>query len=183
MSENLENSNFSAATAPIPVDWVAKYSPLISPEGLVLDLACGKGRITRFLLAEGFSVVALDKDVNGLDDISGTKNLEIVKANLETGATFPLQGREFSGIVVVNYLHRPLFTVLTDALGKGGVLIYQTFMQGNEAYGRPSNPDFLLIENELENAFGKDLDVIAFEQGFTEYPKPAMIQKICAVKR
>jgi SAM-dependent methyltransferase len=177
-----ENANFSNATVPIPVDWVAKYSPLISSEGLVLDLACGKGRITRFLLAEGFSVVALDKDVSGLGDISSTQNLEIVQADLETGTTFPLQGRRFSGIVVVNYLHRPLFTALTDALGKGGVLIYQTFMQGNEAYGRPSNPDFLLKENELKDAFGKDLNVIAFEQGFTEHPKPAMIQKICAVK-
>jgi SAM-dependent methyltransferase len=183
MSENPEDSKFCDATAPIPVDWVAKYSPLISSEGLVLDLACGKGRITRFLLAEGFSVVALDKDVSGLGDISSTQNLEIVQADLEAGANFPLQGREFSGIVVVNYLHRPLFSDLTNALSKGGVLIYQTFMQGNEAYGRPSNPSFLLEENELEDAFGKNLDVIAFEQGFTEHPKPAMIQKLCAVKR
>ena len=68
------------------------------------------------------------------------------------------------------------------ALDDGGVLIYQTFMVGNEEFGRPRNPDFLLKENELREVFGGELDVLDFEQGFVEQPTPAVMQKVCAVK-
>ena len=172
----------SSISQPIPANWVQKKLPLVPTGGVVLDLACGRGRHTRLLLEEGFSVVALDKDVSGLDDIAGSPNLEIVASDLEDGRVFPLKGRQFSGIIVVNYLYRPVFDELVTALAPGGVLIYQTFMQGNEAYGRPRNPDFLLQENELKEVFGAELSVQAFEQGFEERPSPAMIQKICAVK-
>ena len=165
-----------------PAAWVQKHVPLIPKTGQVLDLACGNGRHTRFLLEEGHTVLAIDKNITGLSDISGQENLETMTADLEDGSAFPLQGREFSGIVIVNYLHRPLFEDLIDVLAEGGVLIYQTFMRGNEAHGRPRNPDFLLKENELKNVFGSRLKVLAFEQGYEEHPSPAIVQKICAVK-
>lgn len=177
-----ENSKSQAPIVMEPSPWVQKFTPLIEPRGAVLDLACGPGRHTRFLLAAGYSVTALDKDVSGLNDISGAPNLEIIESDLETGADYVLKGRRFSAIVVVNYLYRPLFAELIDGLASGGVLIYQTFMQGNEAYGRPRNPDFLLQENELKEVFGKKLTVTAFEQGYTAIPSPAMTQKICAIK-
>ncbi len=164
-------------------DWVRKYIPLIPPKKLVLDLACGGGRNTRFLLDNGYMVVALDKDIAGLADISDNPNLKRYKYDLETGAKFPFYQREFAGIVITNYLYRPLFADLIDALALGGVLIYQTFMIGNEAYGRPSNPNFLLNKNELKNTFAKMLDVVAFEEGYIENPEPAVIQRICAINR
>ena len=166
-----------------PVDWVIEYSGLIPHGGQVLDVACGRGRNTRFLLDKGYSVVALDIDMSGLSDLKNHPSLEIITADLEGGSPAPIFHRPFAGIVVTNYLHRPLFADLSRALAEGGVLIYQTFMQGNEEFGRPRNPDFLLKENELEEVFGSSLEVVAFEQGYTETPKPAMVQKICALKK
>ncbi len=166
-----------------PSEWVRKYLSRIPRGKPVLDLACGGGRHVRLLLDEGFSVVAIDKDVRKLDDLLDTPNLKIIKFNLEIGDKIPFSNNEFAGIIVVNYLHRPLFPYLASALTNGGVLIYQTFMVGNEAYGSPSNPDFLLAENELDKVFKKKLNVLAFEQGYRDDPKPAVIQSICAVKR
>jgi SAM-dependent methyltransferase len=156
---------------------------LIPRGGQVVDLACGKGRHVRFLLNAGYSVLALDNDLSGINDIAGELNLEVFAADLENHGVFPLQGRQFSGIVVVNYLFRPLFADLMNILSSGGVLIYQTFMLGNEVFGRPNNPAFLLKENELLDTFGGKLDVVAFEQGYIEKPNPAFVQKICAIKR
>ena len=164
-----------------PAGFVQKHSTLIPKSGRVLDLACGNGRHTRYLLQQGFSVLALDKDVSGLADLAGEPNLEIIEADLEGGGDIPLKGQTFSGIVVVNYLYRPLFSDLVAALAEGGVLIYQTFMVGNEEFGRPHNPDFLLQENELLDVFGGELNVLDFEQGFVERPSPAVVQKICVV--
>ncbi len=165
-----------------PTVWVQKHAGLIPHGGQLVDLACGKGRHTRYLLEQGFNVLALDKDVSGLADLAGELNLEIVETDLESGGSFPLTGRKFAGVVVVNYLYRPILGDLMAVLAEGGVLIYQTFMVGNEEFGRPRNPDFLLRENELLDVFGGELKVIDFEQGYVERPTPAVLQKICAVK-
>ncbi len=165
-----------------PAAWVQKHSPLIPKSGQVLDLACGRGRHTRYLLQQRFKVLALDRDISGLNDIASDSSLEIMSADLEAGGDSPFKGRRFAGVVVVNYLYRPLFDDLIAALDDGGVLIYQTFMVGNEEFGRPRNPDFLLKENELREVFGGELDVLDFEQGFVEQPTPAVMQKVCAVK-
>lgn len=105
--------------------------------------------------------------------------VRFVRADLEDGSPWPLAGERFDGIVVVNYLHRPLFARLIEALAPGGVLLYATFMAGNERFGKPSNPAFLLRPGELWQAFG-GLQVIAFEQGVAREPKPAMRQRLCA---
>jgi SAM-dependent methyltransferase len=104
-----------------------------------------------------------------------------IQADLEDGSPWPLPGERFQGIVVANYLHRPLFPLLAESLAPGGILIYETFMQGNERYGKPSNPAFLLQPGELWRAF-PGLHVIAFEQGRAWQPKPAMIQRLCATR-
>ena len=107
--------------------------------------------------------------------------VRLVQADLEDGSPWPLPGERFQGIVVANYLHRPLFPALQEALAPGGVLIYETFMLGNERYGKPSNPAFLLRPGELWRAF-PGLHLIAFEQGYAAQPKPAMMQRLCAVR-
>ena len=162
-----------------PSAWVRRFLPLIRRGGRVLDLAAGGGRHTRLLLNMGFVVTAVDRDVAALQPLAG-RCCEVRAIDLETGAGWPLGGG-YDGIVVTNYLHRPLFAPIAGALAPGGVLIYETFAAGNERLGRPRNPDFLLRPGELLQAFA-GLTVIAFEQGEVSAPRPAVIQRLAAVK-
>jgi SAM-dependent methyltransferase len=156
-----------------PSDWVARWASLVT-RGPVLDVASGPGRHARFFAGRGLEVVAVDRE---LHEIPGVRFLQ---ADLENGAPWPFAGQRFGAIVVTNYLHRPLFRTIADSLSEGGVLIYETFMIGNERFGRPSNPDFLLRPGELAEAFAS-LRILGFEQGEVQRPKPAMTQRICAV--
>ncbi len=168
----MSTASHEALSPPSP--WVSRWAPLI-PAGSVLDLACGSGRHARFLATLGYSVTAVDREPQLFE------SARFIRADLEDGSSWPLAGERFQGIVVANYLHRPLFPALLDSLAPGGVLIYETFMLGNERYGKPSNPAFLLRPGELWEAFG-GLQVIAFEQGRAAQPKPAMMQRLCAVR-
>jgi SAM-dependent methyltransferase len=158
-----------------PSEWVVRWAALVE-RGPVLDLACGAGRHAAYFAERGFEVVAVDRDEQVLPGA-----ITFVKADLEDGSLWPLPGRRFAAIVVTNYLHRPLFPVLAESLEEGGVLIYETFMAGNERYGKPSNPQFLLRPGELLEAFA-DLTVVGFEQGIVERPKKAAVQRLCAVR-
>lgn len=164
-----------------PSAWVARFAGLIAPGGTVLDLACGHGRHARFLEAGGWRVTAVDRDAAALAGLAGHAGIEAVEADLETGV-WPLGGRRFDGIVVVNYLHRPLFPHLIGALQEGGVLLYETFMIGNERLGKPSNPEFLLRPGELLSCLPPGWSLVAFEQGELATPRPAVIQRLCATR-
>ncbi len=157
-----------------PSAWVERWAPLIT-HGTVLDVACGSGRHAKFFLSKGLKVVAVDREPQA---IPGAR---FVQADLEGGAPWPFPGERFEGVVVTNYLHRPLFPRLLEALAPGGVLLYETFMLGNERFGRPSNPEFLLRPGELLELC-KGLRIEAFEEGEVSEPKPAMIQRLCAVR-
>ena len=161
--------------------WVRRFAPLIAPAGRVLDVAAGHGRHTRWLLAQGFELVAADIDTSGLRDLAGTPGLEIVAADLETG-DWPFAADHFDAILVTNYLHRPHFKWLPESLRPGGVLLFDTFAAGNEQFGRPRNPDFLLAPAELLGAFGDRLQVVAYECGRETHPRPAVRQRLCAAK-
>lgn len=131
-----------------PSPWIARHAHLIPAKGLVLDLACGGGRHARFFAARGHPVVALDKDTAALE-AAAPPGVEIVQADFENGSPVfdppgPLAGRRFAGIVVVNYLHRPILPRLMALLAPGGALLYETFARGNESFTRPRNPDHLL---------------------------------------
>ena len=159
-----------------PSDWVLRWAPLVE-RGPVLDVACGTGRHAILFAERGFEVFAVDREARALPG-----SIHFVKADLEDGSPWPLPGRRFAAIVVTNYLHRPLFPRLVESLEEGAVLVYETFMLGNERFGRPSNPDFLLRPGELLEAFGT-LTVVAFEQGVVERPKKAAVQRICVIRR
>lgn len=167
-------------TKAAPSPWVQRFAPLLPAAGRVLDLACGGGRHTRLLLEAGHRVTALDRDLSGLSDLAGTPGLELLEADLEDGPPFPLAGRSFDGLVVTNYLHRPLLPDLVAAVAPGGLLIYETFARGNERFGKPSNPDFLLKPGELLTAVGARLRVLAYEDLIVETPRKAAVQRICA---
>ena len=169
-----------------PSGWVARFAPLI-PSGEVLDVACGGGRHSRFMASLGYQVLAIDRDGEALARIVG-QGIRTQQIDLETGTglAWPYAPGRFAGIVVTNYLHRPLFPLILDSLAEGGVLIYETFARGNERFGKPSNPDFLLKPGELlemvRSGIARGLRVVAFEDGYVEHPRPAMVQRICAIK-
>lgn len=162
--------------------WVERFLPRIKSGGDVLDLACGWGRHSRLLQAAGYRVEAVDRDAAALAEVSArVPGISTRAADLEA-EPWPYEGRRFDGIVVTNYLFRPLFPHLLEALAAEGVLIYETFMAGNERFGKPSNPEFLLRPGELLEVARGRLTVVAFEQGEVDIPRPAMVQRLCATR-
>ena len=161
--------------------WVKRFFPLIPKGGVVLDLACGSGRHSELLASSGYQVLAVDQDVSSVDSLANPL-ITSKCLNLEE-AEWPLMDCEFSGIVVTNYLYRPHLDQLPKMLVDGGVLIYETFALGNGDFGKPSNPNFLLNPGELLGfASRHDLKVLAYEDIYVDQPKPAMVQRLCAVK-
>lgn len=163
-----------------PSPWVRRFTSLIVSGGQVLDVACGTGRHARLLAQLGYRVEAVDRDPRALEQLTDEPAINTRVADLESDA-WPYPAGSFDGVTVTNYLHRPLFPALLQALRPNGVLIYETFMVGNERFGKPSNPEFLLRPNELFDRLNNCLAVVAFEQGLVEAPKPACVQRICAV--
>lgn len=163
-----------------PSPWVRRFAPLIPSGGSVLDLACGSGRHARLLAALGYRVEAVDRNAEALASLAGVAGITTRMADLEGGA-WPYAAARFDGIVVANYLFRPRLGDLLAALKPGGVLIYETFMLGNEAFGKPSSPEFLLRPGELLDVARPTLSVVAFEQGRVDTPRPAVVQRLCAI--
>ncbi len=160
-----------------PSEWVKRFAGLVPDGRPVLDLAAGNGRHSRLLRDLGHPVTAIDRDTARLAELPG---LTVIQADLEDGSPWPIEGR-FGGVVVTNYLHRPILPEIVWAVADGGVLIYETFAVGNEAFGKPSRPDFLLRPGELLEA-AKGLAVVAYENGLVRSPRPAVVQRICAVR-
>ena len=164
-----------------------RFCPLITAGGRVLDLAAGSGRHSLYLSKLGFSVLAVDRDALVLEQLKQSQpGLAIQTEQLDLeGSAWPLADRSgfFDAVVVTNYLYRPYLDLLPSLLAEGGVLIYETFAHGNAAFGKPSNPDFLLQTGELlDFAARHGLHVLAYADLYQAQPKPAMVQSLCAVK-
>ena len=177
--------------------WVERWAPLIAHGGRVLDVASGAGRNVRWLAARGHPVDAIDRDAEALRSLADVPGVHTLCADIEGGA-WPCERGAYAGVIVTNYLHRPLFPELLAALAPGGVLIYETFAAGNERYGRPSNPAFLLEPGELLEVVRGRLRVVAYEDVKVMLPSPqgegkstgadapvtlksALVQRICAI--
>ena len=163
-----------------PSVWAARWADRVPAGGRVLDLACGSGRHARYFATRGCPVEAVDRDPAALAALAGVPGVTTRCADLE-GGSWPYDGERFAGVVVANYLHRPLFPRLLDCLAPEGVLIYETFAAGNERYGRPSNPAFLLRPGELLDFVRGRLRVIAYEDLTVSEPRPACLQRLCAI--
>ena len=172
------------AGAAAPSAWVQRWSHLVAPGGLVLDVACGYGRHARWFHARNHPLALVDRAQAAIDSIAIPAHAcEAVVADIENGP-WPFAGRQFAAVVVVNYLWRPLMPTLLASLTPGGVLIYETFTQGNETVGKPSRPDFLLRPGELLDTC-RSLRTVAFEDGFQAGPQgqgPRFVQRIAAVR-
>ena len=174
-----------AANSP-PSAWIVRFAPLIT--GAVLDIACGSGRHTRYFLSRGHRVTAIDRDLGKIADLQRSAGLDLQQIDLEADASprspyNPLPHGPFGAVIVTNYLWRPLLPAIIAAVADDGVLLYETFADGNAAYGKPSNPDYLLQAGELQDAVSGQLQVVAYEHGVIEKPRPAVVQRICAVRR
>jgi SAM-dependent methyltransferase len=163
--------------ATAPSAWVQRWAAGLPPGSRVLDLACGSGRHLLWLAGRSLQVTGVDRDAAAVEPLRA--HAEIVVADLEDGP-WPLPGRRFDAVVVTNYLWRPLWPALLGSVAEGGRLVYETFMRGHEAYGRPSRPEFLLEPGELLRAV-VPLRVVAYEEGLLEGPT-RLVQRVCAVR-
>ena len=179
-SENTPDKAAKHLTITQPSPWVARWAHLVAPGGSVLDVAAGGGRHGRLFLDRGHKVTFVDRNAEPLVDLKGRAT--VVEAELEDASPWPFVGQTFDAVVVVNYLHRDLFPALIDSLAPGGVLIYETFQLGNEAFCRPRNPDHLLKSGELLDAVAGKLQVVAYESGLVQTADiPGVKQRLCAV--
>lgn len=163
-----------------PSPWVERFLPGVKEGGSILDVACGAGRHMRLALERGYTVTGIDRDVSRLDDLAARQDVGLVEADLETGTPFPLRGMKYDGVIVTNYLWRPILADIIACVAADGVLIYETYARGHERQGKPSNPDFLLKSNELLEAVMPRLVVIAYEHGLRTGTHPKIIQRIAA---
>lgn len=168
-----------ATTQPLP--WVRRWAGLIPRQGRVLDVACGNGRHAVFLAARGYRVEAVDIDLGLSAAARGISGITWRQHDLEA-APWPFAAGAYQGVVVTNYLHRPLFPHLVESLGPGGVLIYATFAAGQGVFGRPRNPLHLLLPGELLEVVRGSLRVVAYEDVLEGGTAPARVQRLCAVK-
>lgn len=166
-----------AQLAPSP--WVLRFASLIAPAASVLDVACGSGRHVRLLAERGHAVHAVDRDAQAVAPLQAIAQVRV--ADLEAG-DWPYATQTFGGVIVTNYLWRALLPRIAAAVAPGGVLIYETFALGNASVGKPGNPDFLLRPGELLDLVRPELRVVAYEDGYVEAPKPAFVQRVCAVR-
>lgn len=169
-----------AAGLAAPSDWVVRYIHGVSPGGRVLDVACGPGRHFPLALEGGRRVTGIDRDTTAA--VARWRNevrVELLQADLEDGSPFPCPASSFAGVIVTNYLWRPILPAIIGAVASDGLLIYETFMIGQEQFGRPRNPDFLLRPGELLETVCPQLKVIAFEHVRLRSPD-RIVQRIVA---
>jgi SAM-dependent methyltransferase len=160
-----------------PSAWIRRWTHLVPADGAVLDVACGHGRHLRWFAQHGHPVTGIDRDEEALATLAGVGRA--VVADIE-GGPWPLDGESFAGVVVTNYLWRALLPRIVASVAPGGVLLYETFAQGNETVGKPSRPDFLLQPGELLQACA-GLRIVAYEDGFLRDPD-RFVQRIAAVR-
>jgi len=169
-------------TTQAPSDWLRRWAHLIPdrPGGArVLDLACGHGRHTRWLVRQGCHVTAVDRDAEALSSLASLAPMvHLVQADIENGP-WPIEGQTFDAVVVTHYLWRPLWPQILGSLKPEGILVYETFTRDHASIGKPSRPDFLLAPGELLQVCAH-LRTVAFEEGFISAPD-RFVQRIVAV--
>lgn len=169
-----------------PSDWIMKQIKKIkiNKESIkVLDFASGNGRHSIPLANEKTFITAIDKNQDKLDFYKDHKNIRTICFDLETNEKWPLIQNEYDIVLVTNYLYRPRIKDLTYLVNENGYLLYETFSEGNEKFGKPSNTNYLLKENELIYTFKNDFNLIEYFNGMIKEPKKMMMQRCCLKKK
>jgi len=187
MNPGPEDESFDSGGRPEPSllepsRWVIRFSHLVRARGTVLDVAAGHGRHCQWFLDGEYSAVAIDRDLSWLRWLQHPQ-LQKHEADLEGVDGWPLGEQTYDAVVVTNYLWRSILDDIVRAVRHDGVLIYETFAEGNERYGRPRRPEFLLQPGELLARVAPRLEVVAYEHGYSEHPSARVVQRICAIGR
>lgn len=164
------------APAAAPSEWIQHFAHLLPTPAQVLDVACGNGRHAAYLASQGHQVTGIDRNAQALAQLPAS--VQAIEADIEN-APWPLTGQQFDAVVVTNYLWRALWPHILGSVREGGMLIYETFAQGNEAYGKPSRPDFLLTPGELLQVCA-GWHIVAYEHGLRSQPD-RVVQRIVAI--
>jgi SAM-dependent methyltransferase len=159
-----------------PSEWITRFAHLLPPQAQVLDIACGSGRHAAYLAQCGHRVTGVDRNTEALALLPAS--VKAVTADIEN-SPWPLPGQQFDAVIVTHYLWRALWPQILASVRAGGVLLYETFGQGNERYGKPSRPDFLLAPGELLQVCA-GWHVVAYEHGVRSQPD-RVVQRIAAI--
>lgn len=162
-----------------PSPWVLRFLPGVRAGGTLLDVACGSGRHLDAAANSGLAATGIDRDISQAVALGLDRRAALVAADLERDCWPASLPGPFDAVVVTNYLWRPLLPTIVKIVAPDGLLIYETFAEGNATYGRPSNPDFLLKPGELLDAIAGRLMPLAFEQVRLSAPD-RVVQRICA---
>jgi SAM-dependent methyltransferase len=184
--------NLEHSTRP-PSTWVASFLPdvMVGQVKTLLDVACGNGRHIALARARGYSVTGLDRDISQVTGFfqAGSKDSDppptfvpvaLCQVDLETTAPWPIAGKRFDVVIVTNYLHRPRLPDIIAHVADDGMLIYETFATGQQRFGRPSNPDFLVQPGELLRVVQPNLTPFFYEHGQLSQPD-RVVQHVVAV--
>ena len=161
--------------------WVSYCTNLINKKSKILDVACGSGRHTRFLISKGHSVTGIDINPKFELHSNNKENNKIIEYDLEKDV-WPFETSSFDCILVTNYLHRPLFPFFIKSVKRNGFIIYETFSLGNERFGKPSNPKYLLNNNELFNLLKGEMRIISYQDGIVSNNMQKYVQRVFAIK-
>jgi tellurite methyltransferase len=124
-----------------------------------LDIACGKGRNSNYLLEQGFNVDAIDYSDEALKSVDDRANK--IDADLDD---FTFEQNRYHLILNINFLNRNKIPQIKEALKKSGIIIFRTMLEADkEGFRVPSNRDYLLRKNELLHLF-IDHDIIYYEE-------------------
>ena len=163
-----------------PSSWVKKVIENIEPGGSLIDIACGKGRHSVYL-SQKFYVYAVDINNDHLNKLNSFHNLETVYQDLESDEEWKFSKREFNIVLVTNYLFREKILDLFKLVKLNGYIIYETFAIGNEKFGKPTNPKYLLKSEELLKIKPKNFETVEFfEDIIIENSKKSKVQRLLA---
>ena len=167
-----------------PSPWIINQVKIVQKRKKIniLDFASGGGRHSINLANNRRFITAIDKDRSKLELYKNIKNINLICFDLERNDKWPLEKESFDIIIVTNYLYRPRIKELGRFLKTDGFLFYETFAVGNEKYGKPSNPAYLLKHMELLKTFKNDFETMYYFQGKTIENKVAIIQR-CSLKK
>ena len=167
-----------------PTNWIIEQIELISDNKKlqILDFASGNGRNSIHLASKNRIITAIDKDNLKLKKYENYDYINTICFDLETNKKWPLKNDYYDLIIVVNYLYRPKIKKLINLLKNGGYLFYETFSIGNQKYGSPKKPDYLLKDKELLNLFGKENKILSYFNGKVVDKKISIKQK-CVIKK
>ncbi|MDC3234503.1 class I SAM-dependent methyltransferase [Candidatus Puniceispirillum sp.] len=170
-----------------PSCWIMQQAERWPNGSKIIDFASGHGRHSRALSAafpDRFEILATDHNHAALKELAAQfPGVKTLQTDLENTNIWPFAAHDFDVVLVTNYLFRPRLPDLFQLIRNGGFLAYETFAEGNGAYGRPSNPNFLLKDGELQACLPDDFKILDYFHGKIDQPQPAVIQRLAAKRR